>query len=127
MRASRWTLLLGLAAATAVATSLLAVREHAVCTAAGYRLAAAQREAVYLRRDLAYAEQRVAELRAPHNVLARAHRWGLGLVYPPNWNVVSAAELQRRRAASRDSVAGGGAAPRALTPAPRTGPGSERP
>ncbi len=59
-----------------------AIAQHDACTAAGYRLAAARREALDLRRRLAAAEQGLALVRAPEAVLARAAGMGLDLDYP---------------------------------------------
>jgi len=91
--------LVGLAAVAAFVAGLLAVSQHAECTAAGYRLAVAQREHLELSRAVDQIERRVDALRTPQAATARAATMKLAsLKYPKTWNVVNATTIERRAA-----------------------------
>jgi hypothetical protein len=87
--------LVGIAAAAAFAAGLVAVAQHADCTAAGYRTAVAEREGLELRRQCDQAERRVAALSTAQSATSRVAPMKLNsLKYPKTWNVVSPATLR---------------------------------
>lgn len=89
--------LLPAAVMAALGVGLLAVALHRECTESGYELARAQRDSVRLRRELTWAQQRVAALRAPAALLGRARAMGLTVHYPRRWNVIAAEDVLRVR------------------------------
>jgi len=82
MSSNAWTAVTALCATAAIGSSLFAVTLSSRDVDAGYRLGELRREAVVLRRQARAASQRVARLRAPQALLARAKVMGLPTTYP---------------------------------------------
>ena len=86
--------LVGVAAAAALAAGLMAVAQHANCTSVGYELAVAERENLELSRGVERIERRASALRTPQAATARAAAMKLSaLKYPKTWNVVTSATV----------------------------------
>lgn len=84
---------LALAIAAAFAASMLAIGEHAEQVEQGYRLAAARCEGEVLTREAQRAERKVAQMRLPFAVSARAAAMKLELEHPRDRRTLTAEQV----------------------------------